>query len=342
MYYIKTFQSGQLTETRQEERLKKVEVGVVGVGHLGRYHALNYTKIPMVDLVGVTDLDDERARRVASEVHCGVFANLDSLLQRVEAVSIVVPTDLHFDVGQQALERGIHCLVEKPIAGSLEEADDLIRLAKEKGAILHVGHVERFNPAIRALEDYEIDPRFIESHRLAPFDPRGTEVAVVLDLMIHDIDIILSLVKSPVKRVDASGVAVVSDSIDIANARIHFENGCVANLTASRISQKKMRKMRLFQRDAYVSVDFLQKISEIYQLGEKGSESDVLLGKIGVGERKRKVVYRRPEVPGGEGLQKELEAFTRTVRGEHTVAVSGEEGKEALSVAIQILKAMES
>ena len=321
--------------------MEKARVGVVGVGHLGRYHALNYAQIPVVDLVGVTDLDGEKARKVASEVHCEVFANLDSLLQRVDAVSIVVPTDRHFDVGRRVLERGIHCLVEKPIAGSLDEADGLIRLAEERGLVLHVGHVERFNPAIRALEGYGVNPRFIESHRLAPFNPRGTEVAVVLDLMIHDIEVILSLVKSPVESVEASGVAVVSDSIDIANARIRFENGCVANLTASRISQKKMRKMRLFQRDTYISIDFLQKVSEVYRLEEEGMEPDVVLGEIGVGERKRKVVYRRPKIPEGGGLRKELEAFVQTVRGEHPVAVSGEEGREALSVAIRVLEAME-
>jgi len=325
----------------KETVLKKVKVGVVGVGYLGRFHALNYARIPEAELVGVTDLDSEKAKSVASESQCQVYENLDSLLDQVECVSLVVPTDHHFEIGKEVLNRGVHCLVEKPIAQSLEEADGLISLAKEKGVILQVGHVERFNPAVRALKGLDLHPQFIESHRLAPFNPRGTEVAVVLDLMIHDIDIILSLVKSPVKRVDASGVAVVSDSIDIANARLRFENGSVANLTASRISQKKMRKMRMFQKDTYVSVDFLQKVSEIYRLEKKDVDSDMILGEIGVGERKRKVVYLRPEIPQGEGLEKELEAFIRTVRGERSEAVSGEEGRAALSVAIQILKQME-
>jgi predicted dehydrogenase len=320
--------------------LEKVRVGVVGIGHLGRYHALNYAQIPLVDLVGVIDLDREKAGSIASESGCEPYENLEFLLERVEAVSIAVPTDQHFEVGRRILDRGIHCLIEKPIARNLEEADGLIRISKDKGLVLQVGHVERFNPAMRALEGVETQPRFIESHRLAPFDPRGTEVAVVLDLMIHDIDIILNLVKKPIDRVDASGVAVVSDSIDIANARIRFENGCVANLTASRISQRKMRKMRLFQKETYIAVDFLRKITEIYRLEREETEPETIVGEIGVGERKKQVVYHRPEVPEGEGLRKELEAFVQTIRGGCPSAVSGEEGRAALSVAMQILEKM--
>lgn len=322
--------------------MDRVKVGVIGVGHLGRYHALNYAQIPEADLVGLTDLDREKVDKVALESQCKVFKDMDSLLQNVDAVSIAVPTDRHFQVGQQVLNRGIHCLVEKPITKNVKHADDLIRVAHEKGLVLQVGHVERFNPAVRAIEGLEINPRFIESHRLAPFSPRGTEVSVVLDLMIHDIDIILNMVKYPVESLDASGVAVVSDSFDIANARIRFENGCVANLTASRISQKKMRKLRLFQKDTYITVDFLQKLSEIYQLEKKGAEAEIVLGEIGVGEKKKRVIYWCPELPEGEGLRKELEVFIQTIKGEQTTAVSGEEGRNALSVAIQILKRMEA
>jgi len=321
--------------------LDRVKVGVVGSGHLGRFHTLNYAQIQEVELVGVTDIDQEKARRLALEGQCEAFENMESLLERVDAVSIVVPTNHHFDIGKLALERGKHCLIEKPITKNVIEAEELILLAKNKGVTLQVGHVERFNPAILVLEGMEIKPRFIESHRLAPFNPRGTEVAVVLDLMIHDIDIILSLVKGPVKSVDASGVAVVSNSIDIANARICFENGCVANLTASRISQKKMRKMRLFQRDTYITVDFLERTSEIYQLIEGEGESDNILGEIGVGERRRRIVYQRPEVPGEGGLLTELETFVKTVKGGNPPAVSGEEGKAALVVAFQVLQEME-
>ena len=320
--------------------MRKIKVGVIGVGHLGRYHTLNYAKMPEVNLVGVVDLNMERAFSVASEARCKAYDTLDSLLKEVEAVSIAVPTDQHFKIGEEVLKHGIHCLVEKPISKTLEEADSLVNLAKEKGVVFQVGHVERFNPAMQAITDLNIEPKFIESHRLAPFNPRGTEVAVVLDLMIHDIDIILSLVKSPVEKIDASGVAVVSDSIDIANARIRFKNNSVANLTASRISQKKMRKMRLFQKDTYITVDFLEKKSEIYRLDTK-EESGTILGEIGVGEKKRKVIYNHPEIPQEEGLQKELKAFIQTIQGEHPAAVSGEDGRKALSVALRIMEEME-
>ena len=318
--------------------MRKIKVGVIGTGHLGRYHVLNYARMSEVTLVGVVDKDRERALSVASEVGCRAYETLDSLLKEVNAVSIAVPTDQHFKIGEEVLKHGIHCLVEKPISKTLEEADNLINLANKKGLVFQVGHVERFNPAMQAIVDLNIEPKFIESHRLAPFNPRGTEVAVVLDLMIHDIDITLSLVKSPVEKIDASGVAVVSDSIDIANARIRFKNNSVANLTASRISQKKMRKMRLFQKDTYITVDFLEKKSEIYRLDTKKGESDTTLGEIGVGEKKRKVIYSHPKVPREEGLEKELKTFVQTIQGKHPLAVSGEDGKKALSVALQVLK----
>lgn len=338
MYYIRTFQNGQLNG---ENDLKKVNVGVVGAGHLGRFHTLNYARIPEVELVGVTDIDMEKARSLASEVQCEAIENLDDLLDKVEAVSVVVPTHSHFEVGKRVFEQGVHCLMEKPITKTVEQAKELIRLAGAKGKIFQVGHVERFNPAIRVLEDMKIHPRFIESHRLAPFDPRGTEVAVVLDLMIHDIDVILNLVKSPVKHVDASGVAVVSDSIDIANARISFENGCVANMTASRISQKKMRKMRLFQKDTYIAIDFLERSTEIYRLAEGTSGSGISLGEIGAGDKKKQVVLDRPKVPEEGGLQTELEVFIQSVRGHLPQKVSGEEGLSALVVSLEILQQME-
>jgi predicted dehydrogenase len=322
--------------------LEKVKVGVVGTGHLGRFHALNYKKIAGADLLGVYDQDMEKAVAVAKECKCDHFNTIKELLDKVQAVSIAVPTDRHHAVGTQALKHGIHCIIEKPIAKDVKEANDLIRLAKENNIFLQVGHIERFNPAIRALEDIELNPQFIESHRLAPFNPRGTEVAVVLDLMIHDIDIILSLVKSPVQSVDASGVAVVSDSIDISNARIRFDNGCVANLTASRISQKKMRKMRMFQKDTYISVDFLEKKSEVYQLVQGDPQSGHTLGEIGVGDKKRHVVYQKPKPPKSEGLEKELELFLDSIRTGRPNGVSGEAGRDALTVAMRVLEQMES
>ena len=322
--------------------MKSKRVGVVGVGHLGRYHAQNYAALSGVELVGVTDVDKGRARTVATEYGCRAFDKWENLLQEVDAVSVVVPTDRHHEVGMEILERGIHCLMEKPIATTLDEADDLIGKAQEKGAVLQVGHIERFNPAFRALKDIPVTPRFIESHRLSPYNPRGTEVAVVLDLMIHDIDPVLTQVKSPVERVDASGIAVVSDTADIANVRLRFENGCVANMTASRISQKKMRKMRLFQKDTYILIDFLEKNTELLKLVKGESAEGTVMGEMGIGERMRHVVLHRPEIPKGESLETELEAFVRTLKGETVPVVSGEDARAALSVAVQILQGMEA
>lgn len=319
-----------------------VKVGVVGVGYLGRFHALNYAQMPQVQLVGVYDQNRERAMEVAKEANCQPYFELHALLDEVDAVSLAVPTDHHGPLGKQILERGIHCLIEKPIAETIEQADHLIHTAKANGAILHVGHVERFNPAMRVLSDVNIDPKFIEAHRLAPFNPRGTEVSVILDLMIHDIDIVLHFIRSPVVDIRANGVAVVSDSVDIASARLEFANGSVAHLTASRISQKKMRRMRLFQKDTYIGIDFLDKYTEIFRLSSVPQEKDmVFLEEIGTGSQKKYVLYKRPKVPETGGLYAELEAFVKTIRGENSPAVTGEEAREALAVAMQILHCME-
>jgi predicted dehydrogenase len=320
----------------------RTKVGVIGVGHLGRFHALNYAQIVDADLVGVFDADSERAGQVADESHCEVFESIDGLLDAVDAVSVAVPTDRHHQIVRTIFQKKVHCLVEKPIAATVEEADELVRMADEKGLILHVGQIERFNPAIRCLAGVDLHPRFIEAHRLAPFNPRGTEVAVILDLMIHDIDVVLSMVKSPVAHLDASGVTVVSESTDIANARIRFENGCVANLTASRISQKKMRKMRLFQRDTYISIDFDAKMSEIYQLeSEKTDKVDMVLGEIGAEGRKRRIIYSKPQINEDNALRTELETFIHAAQGKPVSGVNGAEGRDALAVAEQILKLVE-
>ncbi|MBN1895690.1 Gfo/Idh/MocA family oxidoreductase [bacterium] len=322
--------------------MDKVSVGVIGTGHLGRFHALNYAQIPGVELVGVTDSDPEKAGKVAQEARCRVFANMDDMLAQVDAVSVAVPTDRHYGIVSEIFKAKKHCLVEKPVTATLDEADRLVRMAENAKRVFHVGHIERFNPALQALQGMRLNPRFIEAHRLAPFNPRGTEVAVILDLMIHDIDIVLSLADSPIENLDASGVAVVSDSIDIANARLKFKNGLTANLTASRISQKKMRKMRLFQKDAYISVDFDAKFSEIYALDDSGPEPDMILGEIGIGERKRRIVYRKPETGEMNALQTELKAFLNAVRHEPSTGVTGSQGRNALAVALDILKNLEA
>jgi predicted dehydrogenase len=319
--------------------LQKLKVGVVGVGHLGRLHASLYKQVAGVELAGIYDLDSERANAVASEAGCRNFPSFAALLENVQAVNLVVPTTHHFALAKTALAAGKHLFIEKPITTTVAEADELIRLAEKHHCKIQVGHIERFNQAMRALRSIEVAPMFIESHRLATFNPRGTDVAVVLDLMIHDLDIILSLVNSPIKSIDANGVAVVSAEPDIANARIKFENGCVANVTASRISQKKMRKMRLFERDTYVSIDLLQGISERFKLETELPDAEarrgIVMGKM-EGEKTGYVFYERLSAPEGNALLMELESFVRAVLHDATPPVTAEDGRKALAVASEI------
>ena len=321
--------------------MEKIKVGVVGTGHLGNLHAKMYAQIATADLVGVYDADTAKAERVAKEHGTKAFSDLGKLLESVQAVNIATTTTAHYDVARQALDRGIHTFIEKPITETIDQAKELVALADAKKLALQVGHIERFNPAILALEQYKIRPLFIESHRLAQFNPRGSDVAVVLDLMIHDIDLILSLVRSRVVRVDANGVAVVSGSEDIANARLQFENGCVANVTASRISQNKMRKMRLFQNDAYISIDFSQGLAEVFRLVDEGDVSvkpTMMLGKIDLGQKKRVIVSEQPEVKEVNALKYELELFIKSVMDGTEPPVTGRDGLQALEVAQEILK----
>jgi predicted dehydrogenase len=322
-----------------------LNVGVIGVGHLGSLHAKMYGQISSVKLVGVYDSDSQRAQKLAAEFGINAFSTLDDLLSQVEAVSIATSTQSHYDVAMQVIKRGVHLLIEKPITATIEQAKALTERAEIKGLKLQVGHIERFNPAILALEPYNITPLFIESHRLAQFNPRGSDVAVVLDLMIHDIDLILSLVKSKVTRIDANGIAVISETPDIANARLQFENGCVANVTASRISQNKMRKMRLFQRDAYISIDFAQGLSEVFRLVDEQTpnvKSTMMLGKIDQGQHKRIIVYEQPEVQEINALKYELERFVESVQKNIETPVTGRDGLHALEVAQEILQMIES
>jgi predicted dehydrogenase len=322
-----------------------LKVGVIGVGHLGSLHTKMYAEISSANLIGVYDSDPQRAEKTAAEFGINAFPVLDDLLSQVEAVSIATPTQSHYDVAMQVIKRDVHLLIEKPVTATIEQAQALTDRAETKGLKLQVGHIERFNPAILALEPYNITPLFIESHRLAQFNPRGSDVAVVLDLMIHDIDLILSLVKSKVTRIDANGIAVISDTPDIANARLQFENGCVANVTASRISQNKMRKMRLFQRDAYISIDFAQGLSEVFRLVDEGSanvKSTMMLGKIDQGQHKRIIVYEQPEVQEVNALKYELERFVESIQKNTETPVTGRDGLHALEVAQEILQKINS
>ena len=318
-----------------------VRIGVIGVGHLGSLHAKMLKDMPGVSLAGVFDTDAVKAGSVAAQYSTVAAESLDALLEVTDAVTIATSTSAHYLVASRALESGRHVFLEKPITQTIPEADALCRSAAARDLLIQVGHIERFNPAILALEKYTIAPMFVESHRLAQFNPRGTDVAVVLDLMIHDIDLILSFVRSPVRSVEASGVAVVSDTVDIANARIQFENGCVANVTASRISQKKMRKMRLFQKSGYLSIDFSEGLAEVFRLvgeDEPEKKGTMMLGELGSGRHKRKIVYEQPEVKEVNALRYELQMFASSVATGTPPVVSGEDGKRALEVANVILE----
>jgi predicted dehydrogenase len=322
--------------------MKKIRIGIVGVGHLGKLHLKNLLEQKDAVCSGIFDIDKEKSKLIADEFKVKPFENLDELFKSSDAVIIATTTSNHFEVGRAALESNLHIFVEKPITSTIEEAEELIQLAKKKNKFIQVGHIERFNPAILSLEKYELSPMFIQSDRLSQFNPRGTDVAVVLDLMIHDIDIILHLVKSDVEKIDANGVTVVSDSIDIANARIQFKNGCVANVTASRISQKKMRKMRMFQKDAYITIDFLQGLSEIYRLVKPDEETiGISYGEIGIGEKRKKVIYEQPEIPEINAMKYEQELFIKSILNNTPTVVSGEDGKKALEVAEFIIKTIE-
>ena len=315
-----------------------LKAGVLGAGHLGKIHLRLLQQSEKYELVGFYDPIKENASAVAKEFGYKAFDTIEDLLVEVDVVDIVTPTLSHFDCAKQALKSGKHIFIEKPITKTYEEAEELRSLAKENKVRGQVGHVERFNPAFTAVKDAIQNPMFIETHRLAEFNPRGTDVPVVLDLMIHDIDIILSVVKSKVKTINASGISVISQTPDIANARIEFENGCVANLTASRISLKNMRKSRFFQKDAYISVDFLDKKSELVKMNDAPENPDefamILQNAEGV---KKQIYFENPTVEANNAILDELESFANAIATDTTPVVSLGQGAEALQVAVQII-----
>jgi predicted dehydrogenase len=319
-----------------------LKIGVFGAGHLGKIHIQQWKEIEGIEIVGFYDPNDENAASAIDQYGVKRFSESSSLLQLCDAVDIVSNTTHHFEIAKAALLLGKHIFVEKPFTNTLEEAQELIKLIKEANVKCQVGHVERFNPALLALGDMNIQPMFIETHRLATFNPRGTDVSVILDLMIHDIDIVLHLVKSPVKRISASGVAVLSETPDIANARIEFDNGCVANLTSSRISLKRMRKMRLFQRDAYISVDFLDKKTEVIKLTDEGENPKGIMDvplEMANGDKKILSVHM-PEIPAINAINAELSEFARAIINDLPVKVTAFDGYQAMEVAHLILKKM--
>lgn len=319
-----------------------LKVGVIGVGHLGRIHLQQWLTIPGTEVVGIYDSDSHRAQHIAEEFSVPYYTDLEALIDACQALDIVTPTTTHFDVATRCILKSKHIFIEKPVTHTLEEAKTLVKLIEEAQIICQVGHVERYNPALSAIKNMDIKPMFIESHRLSEFNPRGTDVSVILDLMIHDVDIILNLVKSPVKRISASGVGVVSNTADIANARIEFDNGCVANLTSSRISLKKMRKTRIFQKDAYISLDFLTKKSEIVRLYNEEDVQNINHGlnvPIQLNEKDKKYIHiDQPHIEETNAIQQELADFTLSILTGQPVKVSIHDGFQALDIAYKILE----
>jgi predicted dehydrogenase len=307
--------------------MSKLKCAVIGTGYLGKFHAEKYASLDDCELVAVVDINEEAAKSVADKHSARALTDYQSLLGNVDAVSIVVPTSLHHAVSRDFLNAGAHVLVEKPMTVTVEEADELIAIANEKNVILQVGHLERFNPAVMGLEQMEDKPLFIESHRLSPFNPRANDVSVVLDLMIHDIDIILALVDSEVERIDASGTAVLTKGTDIANARLTFKNGCVANVTASRISMKTERKMRMFRPCSYISVDFQNRVLTKHKTGEKEMFPGI-----------PEIETEESVFENGDALLEEIKHFVNCIKTGENPLVAGEAGKRALETAIEITK----
>lgn len=316
-----------------------LKAGVLGAGHLGKIHLRLLNQSTKYNLVGFYDADEHNAKKVEEEFGYKYFSSIDDLIEAVDMVDIVTPTLSHYECAKKAISKGKHIFIEKPITNTVEEAEHIRTLLAEHNLRGQVGHVERFNPAFTAVKDKIVNPMFIETHRLAEFNPRGTDVPVVLDLMIHDIDVILSVVNSKVKSVSASGVSVISETPDIANARIEFENGCVANLTASRISLKNMRKTRFFQRDAYISVDFLEKKCEVVKMKDApkdpGDFDMILQNAEGI---KKQIYFDNPDIPKNNAILDELETFAHAINTNTTPVVTLQDGTEALRLATMIIE----
>lgn len=316
--------------------LEKINIGVVGVGHLGQHHVKHLSKISGANLIGVFDSNNKRNNSISKQYNTRIFDNLNSLIQSCDALSIVTPTQYHAEIAEQCIRSNKHVFIEKPITGSLSEADNILRLANNSGVIVQVGHIERLNPALLALDSYTLKPKYIEVQRLAPYTTRGTEVPVVLDLMIHDIDIVLALVKSQVDTIHASGLSIMTDSVDIANARIQFVDGTIANITSSRIAKDKVRKLKAFQNEMYVTIDFLLGLTEVYRIVKNKGPKGLAAVPLNENEKNKQIIYEKPTVSSFDPLRMELSNFIDSIKGKTKPIVSGSDGREALKVAIQI------
>jgi len=320
-----------------------IKIGLIGAGHLGKIHIRLLKEIKEFDLIGFYDTNPVNSKKITTEFGISSFSSAEELIDSSDAIDVVTPTKYHFEYAKMAIEKGKHLFVEKPITATIDEAQELVKLSKEKEVKVQVGHVERFNPAFIAIQKDCNNPMFIEAHRLAEFNPRGTDIPVVHDLMIHDIDIVLSIVKSEVKSIYASGVSVISDTPDIANARIEFENGCVANLTASRISLKSMRKTRIFQKDAYISIDFLEKKAELIRMKDVKNTDDpfALIIDPGKGKTKKQIEFESPKTTDNNAIKDELTSFYHAIVNNTDTIVTIEDAYKALYVAHQISEQVE-
>ena len=320
------------------KRNKKVSVGIVGVGHLGKHHVKHLTAMDDVECVGFYDIDELRATVISDKYNVKTYDSLEALLIDSDAVTIVTPTDTHFNVASNCLTAGKHVFIEKPITKSVAEAEQLLTLANANEVLIQVGHIERLNPALVPLKNYSISPKYIEIQRLAPYDVRGTDVPVVLDKMIHDIDILLSLVNSEVESINANGISILTDSVDIANARIRFKNGTIANITSSRVAQDHVRKTKIFQQDLYITIDFLLGLTEVYRVIDPDEQDPDAIKDVRFqyGDKTKKIVYEKPDIPLFDALKAELENFTNCVRGVASPIVDGHAGKNALELASNI------
>ena len=319
-------------------RNEPVKVGVIGVGHLGQHHVKHYVSLKDANLVGIVDTDQERATEISKEFDIPLFNELQDFLDQVDAVSIVTPTPYHAKMAEICIENDIHVFIEKPITETLEEAERLLVLSKEKDVMIQVGHIERLNPALLALKPYHVEPKFLEIQRLAPYTARGTDVPVVLDKMIHDIDIVLSLVDAPVQTIQATGLSILTDSLDIAHARIRFRNGTVASIMSSRVAKDEVRKVKLFQKNLYATIDLLLGLTEVYKIvGDPKDDPKVLMTvPFEYNGSKRFIAYDKPATSEQDALGMELHNFIKSVQGKETPIVSGEAGRDALKIAIKI------
>jgi predicted dehydrogenase len=308
------------------------------LGHLGYHHAKHFSKISGSKLVGVYDINRQKCVEVASKFETKPFESLEDMLNEVEAVSIVTPTKNHNKTAKICIEHGKHVFIEKPIAETVKEANELITMAEKRKSIIQVGHIERLNSALLPLANFDINPKFIEVQRLAPYMSRGTDVPVVLDLMIHDIDLVLAIVRSPVKQIHASGVSIMTDSVDIANARMRFDNGAVASITSSRVAKDRVRKMKVFQQDLYITIDFLIGLTEVYKVmdGSKTNPAAIMSAPLKSKGKHRQIFYEKPEVKKQDALKMELENFVESVKGKEKPIVDGKAGRDALDVAMRI------